>query len=143
MQLTTHTDYALRLLIYLAIAPAEHQCTVQMAASRYRISANHLAKVAQTLVQLGYIHSLRGRGGGLKLAVPVQAITLGKLVRQTENLQLLECFGADPACPIEPACNLKRVLARATQAFLDVLDGYTLADLTNNRDKLHRLLNVA
>jgi Rrf2 family transcriptional regulator, nitric oxide-sensitive transcriptional repressor len=143
MQLTTHTDYSLRLLMYLAIAPADEQCTVQLAASHYGISANHLAKVAQTLVQLGYIHSQRGRGGGLTLARPVQAIKLGQLVRQTENLQILECFGAEPACPIEPACNLKRVLARATHAFLDVLDGHTLADLTSNRDKLHRLLNVA
>ncbi len=143
MQLTAHTDYSLRLLIYLAVIPSDQQATVQHAAKRYGISANHLAKVAQTLVQLGYVHSLRGRGGGLKLAVSATNIRLGHVVRQTENLQLLECFGPESICPIEPACNLKRVLVKAQHAFLEVLDNYTLSDLTNNRDKLSSLLNVA
>ena len=143
MQLTSHTDYALRLLIYLAVSPADQQTTVQHAARRYGISAHHLSKVAQTLVQLGYIHSLRGRGGGLKLAHPAASISLGQVVRQIENLQLLECFGADSSCPIEPACNLKRVLVKAQHAFMEVLDNYTLADLTSNRDKIYNLLKVA
>lgn len=143
MQLTSHTDYALRLLIYLAVSPVDQQATVQHAARRYGISAHHLAKVAQTLVQLGYIQSLRGRGGGLKLAHPASSISLGQVVRQIENLQLLECFGADSSCPIEPACNLKRVLVKAQHAFLEVLDNYNLTDLTSNRDKIYNLLNVA
>jgi Rrf2 family nitric oxide-sensitive transcriptional repressor len=143
MQLTSHTDYALRLLIYLAVTPADHQATVQHAAKRYGISGNHLAKVAQTLVALGYIQSLRGRGGGLKLAHPASSINLGHVVRQVENLQLLECFGANSSCPIEPGCNLKRVLVKAQHAFLEVLDHYTLSDLTSNRDRIYNLLNVA
>lgn len=140
MQLTTHTDYSLRLLIYLAVGPAERPATVQDAAARYGISANHLAKVAQTLVQLGYIHSRRGRGGGLELARPAGAIRLGEVVRATENLQLLECFGPASGCPIEPACQLKRVLATAQNAFLEILDGYTLTDITSARTGLERLL---
>ena len=143
MQLTTHTDYSLRLLIYLAITPANGQGTIQATAAHYRISAHHLAKVVQTLVQLGYIQSLRGRGGGLKLALLATEINLGQVVRQIENLQLLECFGPDSTCPIEPACNLKRVLGKALQAFIDVLDEYTLADLTTNRSRLQRMLNVS
>lgn len=144
MQLTSHTDYSLRLLIYLAVFPSSSEKpTVQNAARRYGISAHHLAKVAQTLVQLGYIQSLRGRGGGLKLAMPASAIRLGDVVRQTENLQLLECFGLNSQCPIEPACNLKQVLMKAQLAFLDVLDNYSLADLTSNRGPLLTLLNVA
>jgi Rrf2 family nitric oxide-sensitive transcriptional repressor len=143
MQLTAHTDYSLRLLIFLAIARNGHTGTVQSAANHYGISVNHLAKVAQTLVQLGYIHSLRGRGGGLKLAKPVKDISLGEVVRQTENLQLLECFGENSSCPIVSACNLKRVLANAQQEFLNVLDQYSLADLTSNKLKLRKLLDVA
>ena len=143
MQLTSHTDYALRLLIFLAVTPTDQQTTVQHAARRYGISSHHLSKVAQTLVQLGYIQSLRGRGGGLKLAHPAGSISLGHVVRQIENLQLLECFGADSSCPIEPACNLKRVLVKAQHAFMEVLDNYTLTDLTSNRDKIYNLLNVA
>jgi len=143
MQLTTHTDYSLRLLIYLAIIGDDTTGTIQLAADSYGISANHLAKVAQTLVQLGYIQSLRGRGGGLKLALTANKINLGEVVRNTENLRLLECFGEDSSCPIVPACNLKRVLAIAQNAFLETLDGYSLADLVSNRRQLIKLLEVS
>ena len=140
MQLTTHTDYSLRLLIYLAVRDSSEPARVQDAAARYGISTHHVAKVAQTLVQLGYIHSYRGRGGGLLLAVPVETINIGTLVRQTENLRLLECFGPNSTCPIDPACNLKRALGEAQQAFLQVLDGYTLDQLVTNRSALNELL---
>lgn len=143
MQLTTHTDYSLRLLIYLAIIGDDTTGTIQLAAERYGISANHLAKVAQTLVQLGYIQSLRGRGGGLKLAFPASEINLGEVVRNTENLRLLECFGETSNCPIMPACNLKRILAIAQNAFLETLDDYSLADLVTNKKQLVGLLEVA
>lgn len=143
MQLTSHTDYALRLLIYLAVAKSDTLATVQAVATRYRISANHVAKVAQTLVQRGYVHSHRGRGGGLELAQPVHAINIGEVVRQTENLRLLECFGPNSTCPIDPACRLKQILGSAQQAFLEVLDGYTLADLVANDDELRALLVLA
>ncbi|MEX2517610.1 MAG: Rrf2 family transcriptional regulator [Gammaproteobacteria bacterium] len=143
MQLTIHTDYSLRLLIYLSIHSGETAPTVQDAAARYRVSANHLAKVAQTLVQLGYIHSHRGRGGGLELAQSADKINIGLVVRQTENLQLLECFGPSSSCPIDPACRLKKALGKAQQAFLAVLDDYWLSDLISNRHKLRKLLDVA
>ena len=141
MKLTTHTDYALRLLIYLAVRSEEMPATVQSAATHYGISAHHLAKVAQTLVQLGYVVSLRGRGGGLRLQLPAEEINIGALVKQTENLELLECFGPDSTCPIEPGCRLKGVLWKAQQALLAVLDGYVLADLVENRQELRVLLS--
>jgi len=143
MQLTTHTDYSLRLLIYLGIHRGDTPATVQDAATRYRVSANHLAKVAQTLVQLGYVISHRGRGGGLELALPVDQINIGTLVRQTENLQLLECFGPNSTCPIDSACYLKVILGEAQQAFLAVLEGYTLKDLIRNKSKLRGVLDAA
>ena len=143
MQLTTHTDYSLRLLIYLAILEEDKPGTVQAAARHYGISSNHLAKVAQTLVQLGYVDSLRGRGGGLRLAKSIETIGLGRVVRETENLQLLECFGTNSTCPIIPACKLKQIMADAQLAFLAVLDRYTLADLVHNRSSLHKLLDIA
>ncbi|AFJ03207.1 Nitrite-sensitive transcriptional repressor NsrR [Methylophaga frappieri] len=143
MQLTTHTDYSLRLLIYLAVKQDE-KATIQDAAARFDISANHLAKVVQTLVQLNYVVSHRGRGGGLRLGLPTESINIGKLVRQTENLQLLPCFGNKTACAIDSACTLKGVLARAQQAFLKVLDDYTLSDLIGaHQQQLKQLLNVA
>lgn len=141
MQLTTHTDYALRLLIYLATGEEKRAGTIQDAARRFDISANHLAKVAQTLVQKDYLISQRGRGGGLKLARSAEEINVGAVVRHTENLNLLPCFGEDNVCPIQPACKLKNVLGRAQQAFLEVLDEFTLADLITNRDTLRQLIN--
>lgn len=140
MQLTSHTDYALRLLIYLAVHKGGSPATVQDAATRYGISANHLAKIAQRLVQLGYINSHRGRGGGLELACEENSIKLGDVVRQTENLVIVECFGDNSSCPIEPACGLKYVLGKAQNAFLKVLDNYTLADLVKHRNRLGQIL---
>ncbi|WP_111748765.1 RrF2 family transcriptional regulator [Salinisphaera orenii] len=143
MQLTTHTDYALRLLMYLAARNEAMPATVDAVAARYGVSVNHMAKVAQTLVGLGHVYSRRGRGGGLELARAPAAINVGALVRETENLRLLECFGPDSTCPIAPACRLKRILGSAQAEFLAVLDGYTLADLTTNADDLRALLMTA
>lgn len=140
MQITTHTDYALRTLIYLATREPGEPATVQDVAARYGISANHVAKVVQTLVQLGYINSHRGRGGGLELAIPASSINVGGLVRETENLQLLECLGPKSSCPIDPSCRLKGLLGEALQAFIEVLDRYVLADLVTNREELRGLL---
>jgi Rrf2 family transcriptional regulator, nitric oxide-sensitive transcriptional repressor len=140
MQLTLHTDYALRLLIYLAIHP-DRPATVQGVAEAYGISANHLAKVAQSLVQAGYVRSARGRGGGLHLAALPDTMNLGEIVRQLEGTRtLVACFGDDSDCPIEPECGLKRVLKQAQDAFFAELDHYTLADLLKKPQRLATLL---
>jgi Rrf2 family nitric oxide-sensitive transcriptional repressor len=143
MQLTTHSDYALRLLVYLAIHPKDKPATVKDAAERYGISTNHLAKVAQKLVQEEVVISRRGRGGGLQLAREPADINIGQLIRKTENLELLECFGENCACPIENVCILFTAMRKAQLAFLHVLDGYTLADVAKNKTNLLRSLNVA
>lgn len=140
MQLTAHTDYALRLLIYLAVKQDNEPASVLDIAQRYGISSHHVAKVARTLVQQGYLISHRGRGGGLALTRPASDINIGEVVRGTENLRLLECFGPDSSCPIDPACTLKGVLGQGLQAFLDVLDQYQLSDLVDNRQELRGLL---
>lgn len=130
MHLTLHTDYALRLLMLLALEPdALH--TIEDAARRYGVSRNHLMKVAQTLVRAGVIQGLRGRGGGLRLARAPAAINLGAVVRATEDgFALVECFDcARNVCVVTAACGLKGPLAEALAAFLAVLDRYTLADL--------------
>lgn len=141
MQLTTHTDYALRLLVFLAVQEGE-KGTIQQVARRFSISANHLAKVTQTLVHLKYVKSHRGRDGGLSLGIEASKIGIGDVVRQTENLNLLPCFNEEDACAIQSACILKSALYKAQNAFLAVLDEYTLADLIKNRDHLSRLLAV-
>ncbi|MFI4859843.1 MAG: Rrf2 family transcriptional regulator [Phycisphaerales bacterium JB063] len=139
MHLTTHTDYALRLLIYLQARP-EAPASVREVAEAYGISAHHLAKVAQTLAGLGWIDSRRGRGGGLALGEGAPQLGLGEVVRALEPDALVECHGDRSACPIEPACKLKGVLYEAREAFYAALDDYTLADLARQPRKLTRLL---
>lgn len=140
MRLTLHTDYALRLLMLLAIESNDLH-TIEEVARRYRISRNHLMKVVQTLAQAGLIVSLRGRGGGLRLSRPAGAINLGAVVRNTEDgFALVECFDrARNTCAVAPACGLRGPLEEALQAFLLVLDRYSLADLIKNPGSLLRM----
>jgi len=125
-----HTDYALRLLMLLALEP-EAPHTIDEVARRYRISRNHLMKVVQTLAQAGFIDSQRGRGGGLRLRGSASSINLGAVVRQTEDsLALVECFDKERStCVVAPACGLRGALGEALRAFFAVLDRYSLADL--------------
>jgi Rrf2 family nitric oxide-sensitive transcriptional repressor len=144
MRLTTFSDYCLRTLMYLGLR-RDRLATIPEIAGAYGISANHLTKVVQRLVALGHVESVRGKGGGLRLARPPAAISVGALVRATEeSLALAECF--DPArstCPIAPDCVLQRALGRGLDAFLAVLDEYTLADLLRPRTGLSRALAAA
>jgi Rrf2 family nitric oxide-sensitive transcriptional repressor len=133
MRLTFHTDYALRILMLLAVEP-ENRHTIEEVAQRYDISRNHLMKVTQTLSQAGFIESLRGRGGGLRLGQLPASINLGAVVRATEDsFALVECFDRENnRCVISPACGLRGPLEEALRAFLTVLDRYSLADLIKN-----------
>lgn len=141
MNLTSYTDYSLRTLIFLALHPQEI-VSIQQISTAYGISRNHLVKVANHLARLGYVDTLRGRRGGLRLAKPPEEINIGEVVRKTEpNFHLLECFDATiDRCPITIACRLKGLFAQATHAFVSVLDGVTLGDLLVNRDRLSDLL---
>lgn len=130
MRLTRHTDYALRLLLALALQPGTTQKISDIAA-RYRISADHLRKVAQTLVDAGFVRSTRGRGGGVALGQPAGDIRLGTVVRATEpDFALVECLLPRPAhCAIARSCALPGPLDAAVTAFLGELDRHSLADL--------------
>lgn len=125
MKLTLFTDYAIRMALYLAANP-DRLCSIGEIASTYAISQNHLMKVASQLAHLGYVESVRGRGGGLRLGRSPEHINIGQLVRDTEDsLQLVDCG----SCSLASACGMTGVLKEALQAFLGVLDRYTLADL--------------
>lgn len=140
MRLTTHTDYALRLLMLLAVEPDQVH-TIEKVAQRYDISRNHLMKVTQTLVQAGFVSSQRGRGGGLTLQRPAADISVGAIVRATEDsFALVECFDSQHnKCLITAACGLRGPLEEAIQAFLAVLDAYSLADLVKRPGSLRRM----
>ena len=144
MRLTVYTDYALRVLMYVAVRP-DPLPTIGQIADAYQISRNHLMKVVYELGQAGYLETVRGKNGGLRLARRPEEIVLGRLVRETEpDMALVPCFDPIRAqCAITPACRLRGALAEARAAFLAVLDGYTLADLVGNGASLQALLGLA
>jgi Rrf2 family transcriptional regulator, nitric oxide-sensitive transcriptional repressor len=129
MRLTLFTDYAFRSLIFLGLK-GEESGRIREIAEHYGISEHHLTKVVQKLARAGFVKTLRGRGGGLRLARPAAEIGVGAVVRAVEDdLALVECFTPAGACVIRRSCGLKGVLGEALGAFLAVLDRYTLADL--------------
>ena len=138
MKLTRYSDFALRTLIYLGLNP-DRQCSIRDIAEGYGVSENHLMKVVQQLAREGLVASSRGRGGGLRLGQPAQEIRIGKVVRLTEpDMDLADCA----SCVIARDCGLTSAFARATAAFLKVLDDYTLADVIRSGDALRALLRV-
>ena len=135
MRLTRYTDYAMRVLIHLAVHDGELVSIAEIARA-YDISHANLMKVVQDLGSAGYVETVRGRNGGVRLAKPANAINLGALVRHTETgFELADCG----QCLIAPACGLTGVFAEATRAFLAVFDKYTLADLIGRRSALREL----
>lgn len=125
MKLTLYTDYSMRVLLYLG-ANSGRLSSIAEVAQAYGISQNHLMKVVNGLARAGYIESVRGRGGGIRLGKAPEDINMGVLVRYTEEgFDLVDCG----SCVIAPACGMTAVLREAVSAFLSVLDGYTLADI--------------
>lgn len=129
MQLTLYTDYTLRVLIYLSLH-RDRTITISEMAQYYKISRNHLVKVVHNLATLEYIQTIRGKGGGMRLALDPSQITIGEIVRKVEpNFDMVECFNSTkPKCVIEPLCTLKNALWQAKNDFLRSLDQLTLAD---------------
>jgi len=141
MKLTTHTDFALRVLIHAGLTQGRLLRIAEIA-DGFGISHNHLTKVVQRLAGLGYLETVQGRHGGIRLARDADSITVGEVVRQLEaDIPLVECFDSDASrCRIQVACVLKRSLAVALEAFLESLDAVTLADLLEPRRRLSRLI---
>lgn len=139
MQLDKFTDYALRVLMTLAVRAPDRVPTSAIA-SGYGLSEHHLAKVATELVRCGFVVSERGRGGGLTLARPAKEINIGAVVRALRgDTPVAECFGGG-SCLILPACGLRGPLAEAQEAFFAALDGYQLADVVKSKSALAELL---
>ncbi len=139
MRLTSFTDYTLRVLIYLGTHQQEERlATISDIAHAYGISENHLMKVVHHLSRQGHVETVRGKGGGMRLARAPDKINIGDVVRGAEeDLALVQCFQqGDPPCPIESACALIGLLERALGAFFEVLDRCTLADLLKPRSQL-------
>jgi Rrf2 family transcriptional regulator, nitric oxide-sensitive transcriptional repressor len=130
MQLTLFTDYSLRVLIFLGAHP-DRLCTISEIAEAYRISGNHLMKVVNRLSSGGYIETVRGKGGGMRLSRAAKMINLGDVVRNMEErFDTVECFNEKHQdCPLLPTCTLRSVLADAHRNFMATLDSHTLEDV--------------
>ncbi|MGS0681023.1 Rrf2 family transcriptional regulator [Shewanella sp. 125m-7] len=140
MQLTRYTDYGLRTLMYLALhSERESLFRISEITEVFDLSANHISKVVHHLGKLGYLQTVRGKSGGFKLAKPASEINIGQVVRALENsLAPIDC--SKPYCLFTPACKLKGVLADAVNAYLAVLDAYTLDMIVTNKQDLKSLL---
>ena len=141
MNITTFSDYTLRVLIYLASHEGE-KSTAQEIAEAYDISFHHVAKAAQWLAREGHVISERGRAGGMILQQAAEDINIGQILRATEaGSALVDCMRANGgSCCIRPSCGLKSALAEAQAAFYTVLDKFTLADISQQRSALKNLL---
>ncbi len=144
MRVTRYTDYSLRVLMFLGMTD-ERRCTIREISDAFDISRNHLMKVVQQLVSEGYVDSVRGVGGGLRLAKSPDRVRIGQVVRAMEpDMGLVECMRPGNACVITEACRLRGMLTRARQQFLDSLDQHTLAELIEQpeRERLSLLLKL-
>jgi Rrf2 family transcriptional regulator, nitric oxide-sensitive transcriptional repressor len=146
MRLTDYTDYSLRVMLYLALR-RDGLATIQEISDAYGISKNHLMKVVQRLGELGWVDTVRGRNGGLRLAPNTPSLSVGAVVRQTENdFALVGCFpdeqGERRQCVIEPQCRLKHALAAARDAFLAELDRHTIGEIAQPASDLSGLLGL-
>ena len=143
MRLTLHSDFALRTLIFLAVAD-ERGATIPQIAAAYAISENHLRKVVGRLIENGFVEATRGRGGGLRLAVPAAQISIGTAVRKLESdFALAECMGVAPEnCVITGRCGLQGIFKQALNAFFQTLDRYTLADAIRGSRGLEQALGI-
>jgi len=138
MQLTRHTDYALRVLIYLALDPARRVPASEIA-NAFAVSQNHIMKVIKNLARHGIILTHRGKGGGITLVKAAKDIRVGTVVRLLEGrTEIVNCTA--PRCPVLPACRLRSALAAAFEAFLGELDTYTLEQMVEHQEAELRAL---
>jgi Rrf2 family nitric oxide-sensitive transcriptional repressor len=143
LEISLYSDYSFRVLMYLALH-GQKLVQIKTISDAYRVSENHLVKVVQHLVRLGYVASVRGRSGGIRLAKAPEEIGLGDVFRKTEpSLKLLACFEAEhTGCPIVSVCDLNVTFQKAMKCFLDELDRQTLANLVGRRQSMLATLNI-
>lgn len=142
MQLTRHTDFSLRVLIYLSLNKSDELVTINEISEHFEILKNHLTKVVNHLAQKGYIETVRGKNGGIRLARNPADIKLGDVVQSMEmNLDVVDC--SKPLCPLINNCKLKRILNEAKQSFLKTLNHYTIGDLSEEPETIKSLLHFS
>ncbi|WP_098957124.1 Rrf2 family transcriptional regulator [Pseudonocardia sp. N23] len=142
MRHTQHADYALRVLMYLRVAPQRRGSIADIAAA-HRVSRNHLDKVVQRMAAADLVQTSRGRGGGVQLVRDPSSISVGEVIRAMEDdFAVVECLGAARFCQIAGVCGARSVFARAIDSYFDVLDRATIEDIAANDDGLRGALDL-
>ena len=142
MKHTSHADYALRVLMYLRVAPGQRGSVGDIAIA-HRVSRHHLEKVVQRLAGAGLVQTTRGRGGGVRLVLDSASITVGQIMRAMESdFAVVECLGPARFCRIAGVCGARSVFARALDAYFAVLDDATLEEIAANDDGLRGALGM-
>ncbi|MCI4661985.1 MAG: Rrf2 family transcriptional regulator [Neomegalonema sp.] len=143
MQLTIRSNHAMRLMMYCALTQGEVVPVAKIAQS-CNMSEAHLGKIANALAGQGLLETVRGRKGGVRLARPAHETNVGEIVRATEfGRCMVECLNLDTnTCPLVDVCRFRGIIGRALEAFLSVLDGYTLADLVAEREGLRSAMGL-
>ncbi|MDT8403424.1 Rrf2 family transcriptional regulator [Sulfuriflexus sp.] len=140
MQISRYTDYAYRVLMYLAIND-QHRVTMVEIAEFYGISREHLRKVVHRLASLKYIHTYTGKGGGMELSETLENINLGQVFLEFEGRNsLIDC--QQTHCPLRTSCDLNRIFYKAQDAFLNEISQYTLQDVLHNSVMVNKLMNT-
>jgi Rrf2 family nitric oxide-sensitive transcriptional repressor len=142
MRHTKHADFALRVLMYLRVAPGRRGSIADIATA-HRISRNHLDKVVRRMSEVGLVATMRGRGGGVQLVRDPSTITVGDVMRTMEDdFAVVECLGPARYCRIAGVCGARSVFAQALRAYFEVLDGVTLDDIAMNDQGLRGALDL-
>jgi len=142
MRHTKHADFALRVLMYLRVAPGRRGSIADIATA-HRISRNHLDKVVRRMSEVGLVATMRGRGGGVQLVRDPSTITVGDVMRAMEDdFAVVECLGPARYCRIAGVCGARSVFAQALRAYFEVLDGVTLDDIAMNDQGLRGALDL-
>ncbi|WP_417597124.1 RrF2 family transcriptional regulator [Oceanospirillum sp.] len=141
MQLTRQTDYAIRVLMFLGVQQSDELVTISDIAHHFEISRNHLMKIVHKLGQLGYIQTVRGKYGGMRINMEAEEVSIGRMIRDFEtSLEIVDCEKL--ICPLTGSCDMKPMLKKARDAFLGVVDEYTLRDLLKNPADIRTLLGL-
>lgn len=140
MRVNRYTDYAYRVLMYLAVNN-ERRATMAEISAYYGISHEHLRKVVHQLAGLNYINTFTGKSGGIELKKAPGKINVGKVFMEFEGISpLIDCHQA--RCPLRTSCNLDNVFVKAQHAFLREIKQYTLTDLLDNASMVKTLTNM-
>ena len=138
MQLTRGGDYAVRVMAHLASVPWGTIVPRRQIQAGEGVPSAHLAKIIQALGRARLLLTFRGAGGGVRLALRPEEITLRQVIEAVEGpVRLNRCLVRPGACPRDTFCTAHPVWHRIQAVLMRELDGVTLAALAPGGGPAH------